>query len=649
MTDLSGLKAGPACSDSVGWDVAVGVRVAVGTVRGRVGVGWARRRQAAAAGGDATVRRELGVAFGVAAVWPVTVFAVALMVWATIAQFHSVQRERQQVAARVAGSIDHMVDVGTRTMQAAAAVGDPAEMTPGAVEGLLGRLLQTQNEVDELSFIDARGKRLGIASSLRRVDAGAPVFEGARETAASAVDTGEVAIGGGFHETIGGFVYAIAVPTTESGTGRGSGALVGVTPMTALAELLADVNAETGGSSYIVTVDGRLVADANLDRVFSGTTLPDVSGGLSRGIGGTPIIAGTAPLAVGDGAVVVVSAENAGTAMAPAALAIIPCALLMCLVVVAHRVRDRLIRRIVEPIETLAQSTRQLAGGDLTARAETSDIVEFDLLANDFNGMATRLQETVTSLEDRTRRLADSNRQLEEFASVAAHDLREPLRKIQFFGDRLDKMLGDDCSDPARDYVARMSGAARRMSELIESLLTYSRVSTKTAPFEPVDLNTTVRGVLGDLEAAIADNDADITVGDLPVVDADPMQMRQLFQNLLSNALKYHEPGSPVDVVITADASGVPPASASASTNGDRARVLVSDNGIGIDPIHHDEIFRVFSRLHRRAEYEGTGIGLAVCRRIVDRHDGSIVVTSAPGEGSTFVVSLPRHSSLEDP
>ena len=623
--------------------------MSIGTVRGRAGVGWAhrRQRQAAAAGGDPTVRRELVVAFGVAAVWPVTVFAVALMVWATIAQFHSVQRERQQVAARVAGSIDHMVDVGTRTMQAAAAVGDPAEMTPGAVEGLLDRLLQTQNEVDELSFIDARGKRIGIASTLRQVDAEAPVFEGARETAASAVDTGEVAIGGGFHETIGGFVYAIAVPTTEPGTGRRSGSLVGVTPMTALAELLADVNAETGGSSYIVTVDGRLVADEELNRVFSGTRMLDVSGGLSRGIGGTPIIAGTAPLAVGDGAVVVVSAESAGTAMAPAALAIIPSALLMCLVVVARRVRDRLIRRIVEPIETLALSTRQLAGGDLTTRAEASDIVEFDLLANDFNGMATRLQETVMSLEDRTRRLADSNRQLEEFASVAAHDLREPLRKIQFFGDRLDTMLGDDCSDTARDYVARMSGAARRMSDLIESLLTYSRISTKTAPFEPVDLNTTVRGVLGDLEAAIADNNADITVGDLPVVDADPMQMRQLFQNLLSNALKYHEPGSPVDVVITADASGVPPASASA--NGDRARVLVSDNGIGIDPSHHDEIFRVFSRLHRRAEYEGTGIGLAVCRRIVDRHDGSIVVTSAPGEGSTFVVSLPRHSSLEDP
>lgn len=617
------------------------------TVGERAGGRWALRRAATAtADGVATVRRELGVAFFITTIWPVTVFAAALMVWAAVAQFSAVERERRQVATRVAGTIDGMVDVSVRSMQAAAAVDDPAGMTPAAVDALVERLLRTQSGITGLSFVDADGRLRGLASTARPVDADTSVFSAALDAAASAVESGEVAFGGGLHEGLGEYAYAVAVPTRPPDADRISGALVIEAPMSALADLLGRINAEARGSSYLVTADGTLIADENIDRMLAGTKVPTASSGLARGIGGVPIIAGTAPLAVGGGVVTVVSAENALTAMAPAALAIIPSALLLCLVAVARRVRDRLTHRIVEPIEALAGSTRRLAGGDLTARAAASDIDEFDRLATDFNSMADRLQWTISALEHRTRRLVDSNRQLEDFASVAAHDLREPLRKIQFFGDRLEKVVGDELHETARDHVVRMSGAARRMSDLIDSLLAYARVSTKAAPFDAVDLNQTVAGVLSDLERAIEELDAQITVDELPVVHADPMQMRQLFQNLISNALKYHEPGTPVRVAVTADADDAP-TDAAANVCG-RTRVLVRDNGIGIDSEQHDQIFGVFTRLHGRSEYDGAGIGLAVCRRIIDRHDGCISVESRPGEGSTFVVNLPRHASPED-
>ncbi len=606
---------------------------------------WAPRPSATAAPGDATVRHELGVAFFVTTVWPVTVFAVALMVWAAVTQFNAVERERRQVATRVAGTIDGMVDASVRSMQTAAVVDDPARMTPAAVDALVERLLQTQTGMTGLSFVDADGRQRALASTVRPVDADTPVFSAAMDAAASAVASGDVAFGGGLHEALGEYAYAIAVPTRTPHGDRVSGALVIEAPMSALADLLAEINAEARGTSYLVTSDGALVGDEDIERVLAGTAVPRVSSGLGRGVGGSPIIAGTAPLAVGGGGVTVVSAEHAVTAMAPAALAIIPSALLLCRVAVTRRVRDRLTHRIVEPIEGLAESTRRLAAGDLSARAEASEIDEFDRLATDFNSMADRLQWTISSLEHRTRRLVDSNRQLEDFASVAAHDLHEPLRKIQFFGDRLEKVAGDELDDTARDYVVRMSGAARRMSDLIDSLLAYARVSTTAAPFEAVDLNQTVDGVLSDLERVVADTDAHITVGDLPVVHADPVQMRQLFQNLISNALKYHETAAPVRVTVEAD-TGDEPAEAAAVCG--RARVLVRDNGIGIDPAQHDRIFGVFTRLHGRSEYDGTGIGLAVCRRIIDRHDGCITVESRPGEGSTFAVTLSRHAKPEE-
>lgn len=236
--------------------------------------------------------------------------------------------------------------------------------------------------------------------------------------------------------------------------------------------------------------------------------------------------------------------------------------------------------------------------------------------------------------------LRRSNRELEEFASVASHDLQEPLRKIQAFGDRLDAHCKGQLADQGRDYLNRMLQAAVRMRTLINDLLAFSRVNSRPKPFARVDLAQTAREVISDLEERIRQTGGQVVVEDLPVIEADALQMRQLLQNLIGNALKFHRPDQPP--VVRVEASCMPPTGRSESqSDGAVCQLVVSDNGIGFDEKYLDRIFNVFQRLHGHAEYEGTGMGLAICRKIAERHQGTITAMSRPGDGASFVVVLP--------
>lgn len=237
------------------------------------------------------------------------------------------------------------------------------------------------------------------------------------------------------------------------------------------------------------------------------------------------------------------------------------------------------------------------------------------------------------ALERRAAELARSNEELDQFASIASHDLQEPLRKVRTFTQELSILEESRLSDKGRDYLQRTNAAAERMQRLIEDLLRFSRVSTQGRPFVDVDLQSVTQEVLGDLDAQIAATGAVINVGPLPTLRADPLQMHQLVQNLVSNAVKFHRP----DVVPVVDISAI--------EAGDKVLLSVHDNGIGFDPRYSQRIFRVFERLHGRNEYPGTGIGLSVCRKIADRHGGTIVADGEPGSGSTFTVTLPLSSN----
>lgn len=243
------------------------------------------------------------------------------------------------------------------------------------------------------------------------------------------------------------------------------------------------------------------------------------------------------------------------------------------------------------------------------------------------------------------QRLQDSNQDLQDFAYVASHDLQEPLRKITAFGERLRKRAGDDLDSRSLDYLDRMQNASSRMQRLIEDLLTFSRVSTQGGEFQVIDLDEVANGVLSDLEIAISEAGATVEIHDLPDVAADPSQMRQVLQNLIGNALKFRAEG--VAPIVTVSATVIPSGHSDAPDNmlpkgvDSWMQLSVADNGIGFDMQYVDKVFAVFQRLHGRSEYEGSGVGLAVCRRIAERHGGELRATSGPGEGATFILSIP--------
>ncbi len=269
---------------------------------------------------------------------------------------------------------------------------------------------------------------------------------------------------------------------------------------------------------------------------------------------------------------------------------------------------------------------------DDRVKERTADLVEAN---SSLEKEITGHKATASELEQRSRELARSNEELQQFAYIASHDLQEPLRAISGFTELLERRYKGELDERADRYINFIVDGTRQMQQVIQDLLAYSRVQTKAHEFGLIDANSALEQALSNLQVAIRDRRALVTVENrLPEIFADGIQITQVFQNLIVNALKFQGPGATPEVRV------------SARREGDAWLFSVADNGIGIDARHLDRIFMLFQRLHAKGEYDGTGIGLAICKRIVERHGGSIAVQSTPGVGSTFTFSIPTRNGV---
>ncbi len=309
---------------------------------------------------------------------------------------------------------------------------------------------------------------------------------------------------------------------------------------------------------------------------------------------------------------------------------------LVCLVVFLKAIYSLKIRRdFVKPILDMTRTAQGIASGDLGLRVEEAALKRHDeigTLARTFNEMAESLLVARRDLEKSIQELSRSNGDLEQFAYVSSHDLKEPLRMMSLYAQLLEKEAGPALDRKTLEYLDHIVDSARRMQSLINDLLVYSRVSGTKEKMEVIDLNRVVTTARQDLQSTIQEQKAVIFCEPLPRVMGHRIQLVQLFENLLSNALKFHGEGSP-EIHIGCERKG------------DEWVVSVRDNGIGIRPEYKEKIFIIFQRLHSRAEYPGTGIGLAVCKKIAERGGGRIWMDSEFGKGTTFHVSFPQGAS----
>ncbi|MDA0185411.1 ATP-binding protein [Solirubrobacter phytolaccae] len=301
--------------------------------------------------------------------------------------------------------------------------------------------------------------------------------------------------------------------------------------------------------------------------------------------------------------------------------------ILLSLALVAWLLR----KQMIAPLQTLAGRVRDVARGDYEREVTAEGAAEVVELAEDVESMRARIVAELAALQTAEADLRRSNQELEQFAYVASHDLQEPLRKVASFCQLLQQRYGGQLDARADQYIGFAVDGAQRMQDLINDLLAFSRVGRMEQPHTDVDTAKLVERAQTDLSRAIEDSGAEVLVeGELPVVQGDASLLRLVFQNLIGNAIKFR-------------AEAAPRVEISAEREGEEWRFRVADNGIGIDPEYAERIFVIFQRLHPRSQYEGTGIGLAMCRKVVEYHGGKMWLDtgSTTGSGSTFYFTLP--------
>lgn len=606
-----------------------------------------------------TIHTRLTVAFIGLAVIPLLLVGSGLA-WQTIqVQRAQAVRREQQVAERVAVEVNAFLDGLERELYELALVHDLTKHSHDEQELILAQMLAFEPALTELIVLDAQGREKIRMARLEVVTAADLADRAQKMEFVAPMVTRTIYYSPiWFDANTGEPIVTAGVPLENLRTGEAEGVLVAVIALKSVWDLIAAIDLQEGESVYIVNEVGNVIAHRNPSLVLRnvGFDVPETDG-VYRGLMGTAVFLASSDLHFGDRRLSVVSERTVTSALALSLDTIkVTLVMLAATFFMALIVGVLVVRRIVQPIQQLAAAAHEIRVGNLSTRvpvpARADEIHE---LAQAFNSMASQLEVTMAGLEQNIQKLQEAektlaayaaelernNSELQSFAYVASHDLQEPLRKIRTFGDRLQMNHAAALDKRGVDYLQRMQNAAERMQVLIHDLLLFSRVTTQAKPLQTVSLQKIVGEVLSDLEVHIEEAHAQVQVGALPTLDADPTQMRQLFQNLLANALKFHKLDQPPVILVYSEKlvdNGRDPTC---------WQITVADNGIGFEEKYAERIFTIFQRLHGRHDYEGTGVGLAICRKIVERHQGRITAHSQPGAGATFVITLPERQNSQ--
>lgn len=477
-------------------------------------------------------------------------------------------------------------------------------------------------------------------------------------------------------ETTGEPLMLVAVPVVDARSGLVAHVLVANIRLQQLWDEIADINVGQSGNVYIVNQQGRLLAHRNPSLVLRGThvTLPTADG-IQPGLTDWANILVSKTFLLGEQKLTVITEHALAEAMPLTSRLVLAVATYIIVNLLAVFQLERVAVRLwVTPIERLATTAQAIAAGDLTQRAPIHATNELAAFAQAFNTMTAALQGSLVELQhhrndlevlveartvalrktnhqleqqiverkqaeealvEKANELARSNIELERFAYVASHDLQEPLRMVSSYVQLLAQRYQGQLDEDADEFIAYAIDGTRRMQMLINDLLTYSRISTHGKKFAATNCAEILQQVEAMLELTIEETGAIIDHDPLPTVWADRTQMVQLFQNLIGNAIKFHN-GKPPHIQIQA------------KLQKNEWLFAVQDNGIGIDPQFSERIFVIFQRLHNKEDYPGTGIGLALCKKIVERHGGRIWVESNSGHGATFYFTLPVSQPAEN-
>lgn len=601
---------------------------------------------------NGTIRQRLTIAFFALVLLPPVLVGLGLVV-----QNEQIQREQaiflqQQIGLRVATQINSFISGLERDLTGLVFAHRLRELPLAEQRSAFQELMIFQDAFEELTLVDATGNELLRISQLGFVmddDLKSRLNDEAYLAPTASLQNYFSPVW--FNSSTGEPFITIAIPVINVRDNAVEGVLIADTRLKRVWELLGTMPMGEGESVFIVDEQNRVVAHRNPSVVLRQTTYAVPAwNGQHVGLDNTAVFSAVEAVQFGDQTFYIVAERSVAVALGPTRNMIgVTAVSIFFLLIMATILGMVISRQIVQPVQELAATAHDIRSGDLSVRVtlppHKDEIYE---LARAFNSMADQLQETMTGLEENIEKLQNaeerltvyaanlkrSNDELQSFAYVASHDLQEPLRKIQTFSDRMVNRYHSSLDERGIDYLIRMQSAAARMQGLIQDLLVFSRVTTHKQPYHEVDLELVVQDVLADLELLIEETQADIQIGDLPVIEADETQMRQLFQNLIGNALKFVNGQTKPIIQIR-----------SQSVEKDREpywQLSVSDNGIGFEEKYTDRIFTIFQRLHGRQAYKGTGVGLAICRKIVERHGGCIFAKSRPGEGATFFVVLPQ-------